>query len=72
MQKGNLVKFNVPCIAKFCDMLGTKDFIIESDLYGLVVGQTKHPYTEQILLEIFAAGEVLFDVDPYDVKVVTR
>ena len=72
MLKGNLVKFKVPCVAKFCDHTGTKDFIIDSNLFGVVTNCLEHPYTDQILLEIFAAGELLFDVDPADVTLMSR
>lgn len=70
MLLGNLVKFKVPSVAKFCNQSGTNDFIIEEPLFGVVVGWEKHPYFDNNLLEVFAAGEILFSVDPDDVTVV--
>jgi hypothetical protein len=67
MLLGNLVKFKFPTVAKFCDNTGTHDFIIEDPLCGIVIGKDTHPIGGEDFLEILAAGEVLFGVDPDDV-----
>ena len=69
MFMGKLVKFQVPCIAKFCSSEGSSDFIIEHPLTGVVLKD----YTDvwgSPLLEIFAAGEILFDVEHDDVQII--
>tara|TARA_A100000164_G_scaffold18814_1_gene15288 strand:+ start:291 stop:515 length:225 start_codon:yes stop_codon:yes gene_type:complete len=70
MLLGNLVKFKVPSVAKYCNQYGTGDFIIEEPLFGVIIGWEKNPYFDNELLEIFAAGEVLFSIDPDDVMIV--
>ena len=69
MHMGDLVKFKVPSVAKFCNRFGTSDFIIEEPLFGVIVGWDADPYFNSRLLEIFAAGELLFSIDPDDVVV---
>lgn len=66
MYKGKLVKFKVPTVAKFCNHRGTSDFIIEHDLYGVVLGQDRDPFTDETILEVFAAGEILYGINIED------
>ena len=63
MYVGKLVKFKVPTVAKFCDHRGTSDFIIDNDLYGVILGHEQDPFTNEEVLEVFAAGEVLFGIN---------
>ena len=68
---GQLVKFRFPCIAKFCSSQGTSDFIIDHPLTGIVVRQQPNMFGEEEL-EIFAAGEFLFNIDFDDVQIISR
>ena len=66
---GKLVKFRIPCIAKYCSSQGTSDFIIEHPLTGVIVSQQTNIVGEEEL-EIFAAGEILFSIDYDDVQII--
>ena len=67
MLVGQLVKFQAPCIAKFCSLQGTSDFIIEQPMTGIVLNHYSNSFGMEEL-EIFAAGEILFSVDFDDVQ----
>ena len=71
MLVGQLVKFQPPCIAKFCSIHGTSDFIIEQELTGIVLNRYSNPFGIEEL-EVVAAGEILISIDLDDVQFIKQ
>lgn len=70
MLLGDLVKFKIPTVAKFCDSNGTHDFIIENPACGIIVGIEVDYFTGEDSLEVYTAGEILFSIFADDIDVI--